>query len=64
MTRRHPRWPGVLSPPTKGQIPEVSIKSTAVMSIIQSLWHRAQSRLAVAGGGCRLGSRGSFEAKG
>ena len=64
MTRRHPRRRAALSPPTKGQIPEVSIQSTAAMSIIQSLWHRAQSRLAVAGGGCRLGSRGSFEAKG
>jgi hypothetical protein len=27
-----------LSPPTKAQIPEQSIKSTAAMSIIQSLW--------------------------
>jgi hypothetical protein len=53
-----------LSPPTKAQIPEMSIKSTAAMSIIQSLWHRTQSRLAVAGGGWWLGSRGSCEAKG
>jgi hypothetical protein len=53
-----------LSPPAKAPIPELSIKSTAAMSITESLWHRTQSRLAVAGGGCRLGSRGSFEAKG
>ena len=38
MTRRHPRWPAALSPPTKAQIPEMSIKSTAAMSIIQSVW--------------------------
>ncbi|WP_445175071.1 hypothetical protein [Microcoleus sp.] len=64
MTRLYPRWRVALSPPTKAQIPEMSIKSTAALSIIQSLWHRAQSRLSVAGGGWRLWSRGSFEAKG
>ena len=64
LTRRHPQRRAALSPPTKAQIPKLSRKSTAAMSIIQSLWHRAQSRLAVAGGGWRLGSRGSFEAKG
>jgi hypothetical protein len=53
-----------LSPATKAPSPEMSIKCTAAMSITESLWHRAQFRLAVAGGGCGLGSRGSFEAKG